>query len=153
GDNYYFRSLLILGPGRAAMLASLAPVFTALAGIPVLGERLGPLAILGIGLTLAGLYWTLAERERAEHEEVHGTAAAGAPGRRRRASRRAWSAHSGRRQGSSSRSWRSGRVSIRSRRPWSGWPRRRWASGSSRRRVERWVAPSRRCGTAPRRSR
>src|SRR5213594_1735049 len=45
GDNYYFRSLLILGPGRGAMVASLAPVFTALLGVPVLGETLGPLAL------------------------------------------------------------------------------------------------------------
>jgi drug/metabolite transporter (DMT)-like permease len=28
GDTNYFRALVILGPGRAALLASLAPLFT-----------------------------------------------------------------------------------------------------------------------------
>jgi drug/metabolite transporter (DMT)-like permease len=77
GDNYYFRSLLILGPGRGAMLASLAPLFTALLGVPVLGETLGPTALLGMALTLAGLFWTLAERERLEHARILGSAMIG----------------------------------------------------------------------------
>jgi drug/metabolite transporter (DMT)-like permease len=70
GDTYYFRSLVILGPGRAALMASTAPVFTALIGWPVLGERLGPLALLGMALTLAGVWWVLARRHDApEHPE------------------------------------------------------------------------------------
>src|SRR3989442_8380334 len=77
GDNYYFRSLVILGPGRGAMLASLAPVFTALLGVPVLGEKLGAGAVLGMGLTLAGLFWTLVERERLEHARIRGPAMIG----------------------------------------------------------------------------
>ena len=77
GDNYYFRSLLILGPGRGAMVASLAPVFTALLGVPVLGETLGPIALLGMGLTLAGLLWSLGEREHLEHVRIRGPARVG----------------------------------------------------------------------------
>lgn len=77
GDSFYFRSMLILGPGRGSMLASLAPAFTALLGVPVLGETLGPTALLGMGLTLGGLFWILAERQRTEHESVHGSVLAG----------------------------------------------------------------------------
>jgi len=70
GDSYYFRSLVILGPGRAALLASLAPLFTVLLAWPVLGEIPGPLALLGMALTLSGIFWVLWERGR--RESVHG---------------------------------------------------------------------------------
>jgi drug/metabolite transporter (DMT)-like permease len=65
GDTYYFRSLVILGPGRAALMASTAPLFTALIAWPVLGERLGPLALLGMALTLGGVSWVLSGRHDA----------------------------------------------------------------------------------------
>lgn len=71
GDLYLFRSLVILGPGRAAILASLAPLFTALLGWPVLGELPGPLAVLGMALTLGGIGWVLYEREQHESTPVH----------------------------------------------------------------------------------
>jgi drug/metabolite transporter (DMT)-like permease len=72
GDNFYFRSLLVLGPGRAAMLACLAPPFTALFAVPLLGERLGPLAFLGMALTLAGVAWAILDRDRVEHQHFRG---------------------------------------------------------------------------------
>jgi drug/metabolite transporter (DMT)-like permease len=78
GDNWYFRSLVSLGAGRAALLASLAPLFTAILGWPVLGEIPGPLALLGMALTLGGIFWVLIERE---HEErAHGGTVAGREG-------------------------------------------------------------------------
>ena len=77
GDRYYFRSLVILGPGRAALIASLAPIFTTLLGVPVLGEMPGPLALLGIALTLGGLFWVLAQQVRSHHESVEGSIAVG----------------------------------------------------------------------------
>jgi drug/metabolite transporter (DMT)-like permease len=64
GDNHFFRSLVILGPGRASLIASLAPVFTALLGVPVLGERLGSQAVAGMALTLGGVAWVMTDRER-----------------------------------------------------------------------------------------
>lgn len=73
GDTYYFRSMLILGPGRGAMFACLTPIFTATLGVPVLGETLGPDALLGMAMILGGLFWILAERERALHESIHGS--------------------------------------------------------------------------------
>ena len=77
GDNNYFRSLVILGPGKAALIASLAPIFTALLGVPVLGETLGPVALVGMGLTLGGLLWVLGERDRLLKAHVEGSALAG----------------------------------------------------------------------------
>lgn len=77
GDTYYFRSLVILGPGRAALLASLAPLFTALLGWPLLGEIPGPLALLGMALTLGGIFWVLWERGRRDSMHVEGSAAMG----------------------------------------------------------------------------
>uniref|UniRef100_A0A832I0B0 DMT family transporter n=1 Tax=Eiseniibacteriota bacterium TaxID=2212470 RepID=A0A832I0B0_UNCEI len=65
GDTWYFRSLVILGPGRAALLASFAPLFTALIAWPALGERLGPLAWLGMALTLGGVAWVMTGRHDA----------------------------------------------------------------------------------------
>ena len=77
GDNMYFRSLVILGPGRAALIASTAPLFTAALGWPVLGERPGRLALLGMALTVGGILWVLHEREHRHHEHVEGSVAAG----------------------------------------------------------------------------
>jgi len=71
GDTWYFRSLVILGPGRAALLASLAPIFTAAIAWPTLHERLGPLALLGMALTVGGVGWAVSggAAPPAEHPE------------------------------------------------------------------------------------
>lgn len=55
GDGLYFRSLVILGAGRAALLLSLSPVFAAVIAWIFLGETLGPRGILGVLVTLGGL--------------------------------------------------------------------------------------------------
>jgi drug/metabolite transporter (DMT)-like permease len=73
GDTYYFRSLVILGPGSAALIASIAPLFTAVLAVPVLGEHLGGMALAGMALTLGGVYWVLGESERIEHAHVEGS--------------------------------------------------------------------------------
>ena len=77
GDSNYFRSLVILGPGRASLLASSAPLFTVALAVPLLGERPGPRALLGIAMTLGGLFWVLYDRERREHAHPEGSVAAG----------------------------------------------------------------------------
>lgn len=73
GDGFYFRSILILGPGRGSTLACLAPPMTALLAVPFLDERLGPVAVLGMAITLAGVAWTLATRDRTEHPHFSGS--------------------------------------------------------------------------------
>src|SRR5689334_23955239 len=54
GDTFQFRSIVILGPGRASLLASTAPLFTTALAWPLLHQRPGPLALLGMMLTLSG---------------------------------------------------------------------------------------------------
>ena len=73
GDTYYFRSLVILGPGRAALVTSTAPVFTALFAWPLIGERPGPLILLGMALTLGGITWVIWERQHPTQEHVEGS--------------------------------------------------------------------------------
>jgi len=73
GDTWYFRSLVIIGPGRAALVTSMAPVFTVLFAWPVLGERPGPLVLLGMALTLGGIAWVLWEREHTVKAHVEGS--------------------------------------------------------------------------------
>jgi uncharacterized membrane protein len=77
GDRYYFKSLVILGPGRASLLASSAPLFTALLALPVLGEKPGPLALLGMALTLSGIFLALSGRPRQEQAHAEGSVAVG----------------------------------------------------------------------------
>jgi drug/metabolite transporter (DMT)-like permease len=73
GDTYYFRSLIIIGPGRAALVTSMWPVFTALLAWPLLGERPGPLVLLGMALTLGGIAWVIWEREHKVPAHVEGS--------------------------------------------------------------------------------
>jgi drug/metabolite transporter (DMT)-like permease len=77
GDTWYFRALVILGPSRAALLASTAPLFTTLIAWPVIGEKPGPLALLGMALTLGGVAVVLWDRERSEHAHVEGSVLVG----------------------------------------------------------------------------
>lgn len=77
GDTWYFRSLVILGPGRAALLASSGPIFTMVFAAVFLREHPGPLALFGTALTLSGIAWVLLERERGHVPHVEGSAAMG----------------------------------------------------------------------------
>jgi drug/metabolite transporter (DMT)-like permease len=71
GDGFYFRSLALIGPRRATLLAVSTPVITALLAIPLLGESLSFRAWFGIILATAGIFWVLAEQHengpRADH--------------------------------------------------------------------------------------
>jgi len=44
-----------LGSGRAALLGTASPVLVALLAVPLLGEPLGPLTLVGVGLVTAGV--------------------------------------------------------------------------------------------------
>lgn len=62
GDTAYFESLNRLGARRSLVLESLAPPLAAILALVFLQERLGLLAWLGIGLTIAGVTWVIVER-------------------------------------------------------------------------------------------
>jgi drug/metabolite transporter (DMT)-like permease len=70
GDAALFICMVTLGPRIATLLLSLAPPITALVAWIFLHEKLAPLSILGVMLTLAGIYWVVME----EHSDpVHGS--------------------------------------------------------------------------------
>jgi drug/metabolite transporter (DMT)-like permease len=77
GDSFYFRALVILGAGRATLLAASAPIFTAILARMFLGETLGIQALVGIALSLSGLAWTLYGHARTEHVSPEGSVAVG----------------------------------------------------------------------------
>jgi drug/metabolite transporter (DMT)-like permease len=62
GDAAGFLSLQILGPRRTTLLMALAPGFAALMMIPLLGESLGWVGVVGMFVTLAGVMWVVLER-------------------------------------------------------------------------------------------
>lgn len=77
GDGWGFRSMMILGPGRATLVISLAPLFTLLLAWPLLGEHPGPLVLLGMAMLLGGLAWVLLERAQETHEHPAGSVTLG----------------------------------------------------------------------------
>jgi drug/metabolite transporter (DMT)-like permease len=71
GDSFGFRAIVILGPGRASLLASTAPLFTTALAWPLLHQHPGPLAFLGMLLTVSGtaFVFTAPSRRRPGHAE------------------------------------------------------------------------------------
>src|SRR5262249_43853295 len=72
------------GPGRAALLMSLAPAFTALLAWPLLGEVPGPMTLLGMALTIGGVMWVVFARPPGKSPPAEGSIAlrglSGVPG-------------------------------------------------------------------------
>jgi len=62
GDTLYFRSLQILGPRRALMMATTSPLFAAALAFAFLREELPFIAILGICLAVCGVIVVVADR-------------------------------------------------------------------------------------------
>lgn len=69
GDTLYFRSLQILGPRKALMLATFSPAFAALFGVTFLGESLSLVFVVGTALTIAGVLAVIRDR-KAKDESV-----------------------------------------------------------------------------------
>src|SRR5262249_29721250 len=72
GDSFAFRSIVLLGPGRASLLASTAPLFTTALAWPILHQRPGPLALLGMLLTLAGTSFVFSAPPRRRPGQAEG---------------------------------------------------------------------------------
>lgn len=62
GDTCYFRSLQILGPRKALIVSTTAPVFAAILGFFCLQEALTLQITLGIFLTTGGVVYVVADR-------------------------------------------------------------------------------------------
>jgi drug/metabolite transporter (DMT)-like permease len=72
GDLALFEAMRRIGPRVSLLIMSLAPISASLAGLLLLGERPGRLALLGIVVTLGGVLWVVgephAEEPRGPHE-------------------------------------------------------------------------------------
>ena len=77
GDTYYFRSLVILGPSRATLMASLTPVFTMAIAWLFLHESPRALAYVGTLMTLSGVAWVLWARGGWTESHAEGSVAMG----------------------------------------------------------------------------
>jgi len=62
GDASLFQAFLIIGPRRAMVLMTLAPVIGAVAAWVWLGEALHPAEVAAILLTVSGVAWVVSER-------------------------------------------------------------------------------------------
>ena len=62
GDLCLFRAFVLIGPRLSSLIMSLAPPIAAVLGFFVLGETLALEHALGMGLTVAGVGWALADR-------------------------------------------------------------------------------------------
>lgn len=62
GDTAYFSAINVLGARRALLLETLAPPMTAVLAWIFIAERLSPMAVAGIALTLLGVAWVISER-------------------------------------------------------------------------------------------
>lgn len=63
GDTLYFRSLQIVGPRLALIMASMGPIFAAMLGWVFLQQQLGYFVITGVLLTVAGVITVVADRK------------------------------------------------------------------------------------------
>lgn len=62
GDTLYFRSLQILGPRRALIVSTTAPVFATALGFLFLSEAITGFILTGIALTVGGIMVVVADR-------------------------------------------------------------------------------------------
>lgn len=66
GDTFFLRSLQILGPRIALMMATTSPVFSVVLGLVFLQEQLLMIVVAGILLTVTGLFVVLTDRAAAQ---------------------------------------------------------------------------------------
>jgi drug/metabolite transporter (DMT)-like permease len=71
GDLALFEAMRRIGPRLAFLIMSLAPISASLAGLALLNERPGRLALLGILVTLAGVVWVVGEPRKGEPRGSH----------------------------------------------------------------------------------
>ncbi|MCD6127822.1 MAG: DMT family transporter [Methanomicrobia archaeon] len=63
GDLGYLGSLVLIGPRKGVLLASMAPIFSTISAYFILGEILGPRTLSGIFLTLSGIIIVIMEKK------------------------------------------------------------------------------------------
>jgi len=72
GDQALFLAFVTIGPRLSTLIMTTSPIFAAVFGFIVLDERLGPLGLLGMALTIGGVAWVVLERKpHPEFERPH----------------------------------------------------------------------------------
>ncbi|HSF83799.1 MAG TPA: DMT family transporter [Anaerolineales bacterium] len=62
GDTFLFQAFVWIGPRLAMLLMSLSPILATIVAWLFLSEKLSPMEIIGILLTVAGIAWVILER-------------------------------------------------------------------------------------------
>ena len=62
GDLCLFRAFVLIGPRLSMLVMALAPPIAAVLGFFLLNERISPLGILGMVVTIGGVAWVVRER-------------------------------------------------------------------------------------------
>ena len=70
GDSLYFWSMTKIGAARAMPVSGIFPLFTWALAVPILGEPITPLAILGTVFVLTGLYLLAPATETTEKKDA-----------------------------------------------------------------------------------
>jgi drug/metabolite transporter (DMT)-like permease len=70
GDLFLFQAFVWIGPRRAMLLMSLAPIIGAVTAWVFLGERLRLIEIAGVGLTVGGIAWVILEKGNGDGAQV-----------------------------------------------------------------------------------
>lgn len=63
GDFCLFAAFVIIGPRRSVLMMALSPVFAFIAAFLVLGEVIFLPSVVGVVITLSGVFWVILERE------------------------------------------------------------------------------------------
>lgn len=61
-DQALFTAFVDIGPRRSLLMMTASPLVAVVLGFVFLGEPLTPVAMLGIAMTLAGIFWVILER-------------------------------------------------------------------------------------------
>jgi len=70
GDTMYFEAINRIGPNRSLLMATLAPIITAILALIFLGEKIAPLAWLGVVVTLIGILLVITQKHDQETENL-----------------------------------------------------------------------------------
>jgi len=62
GDSCGFKALVMIGPRLMTLLYSTAPIMASIVAWVFLGEKLKPVDLLGISVTMAGVAWVITEK-------------------------------------------------------------------------------------------
>jgi drug/metabolite transporter (DMT)-like permease len=70
GDAMLFQALLNIGPRLTMLIFSTSPIIAALLAFGLDGERLLPVQIVGMAVTLAGVGWVITERNEGAESDI-----------------------------------------------------------------------------------